>query len=82
LRKLDEIEDGLNTFTPTKATNRVALKKEISVPIRFLQKNEEEIFSSPEEDRGCSQDLRLPKMEQVRSVDCQINKEIKGHYFN
>jgi hypothetical protein len=50
LRKLDEMEDGLNNFTQTKATNRVVLKKEISGPIRFLQKNEEEIFSSPEED--------------------------------
>jgi hypothetical protein len=50
LRKLEEMEDGLNTFTPAKATNRVVLKKEISVPIRFLQKNEEEIFSSPDED--------------------------------
>lgn len=76
------MEDGLNTLTQTKATHRKVLMKEISGPSRLLQKNEQEIFSSPEEDRRCSQDLRLRKIDQDRSVDSQMHAGIKGDFFN
>lgn len=82
LRKLDEMEDGMNTLTQAKATHRRVLMKEISGPIRLMQKDEKEIFSSPDEDRDCSQDLRLPKMDQFRSDDSQMHGGVKRSFFN